>query len=677
MCAVAGDCTSGVCSGGFCSAASCTDMVLNGDETDEDCGGGDCIACGSGGACDTVADCSTDACVGSVCVNGPTAGFSLSPTMGVAPLMVTATSSATAGDAAITQTRYDFGEGGGFAAPSTHTYASAGTFTVQQRVTDANGLTDTTSTMITVSEPVPTGCFLSATDKSSDAHLILTADMLAAEWLDLQPSGVRSDCSIPAGSGVYYYEASIAPYECDRSEAPEGCYATPYEQMAIGVATAAVPLNTPPGDTDQGFNIDTSGSYFYDGAYLGNIDRFSTETYGFVVDYRGTNPVIHLISSNYGSPEVVHSQTLTAVTGDLYAMLSGPRRKVGVEVQVNFGNDTTNRPFEFDAAAALTAAGLTTEAGLLVNGFGSTNAGTLNARPTLTVSADVTVALGTPVTLTGVASDAEDGVLTGDIYWEDMATVYGFRTDGMGATFTFTPESIGLHPVRATVYDSDGGRRQATVRVSVTGTLPQYDPVLLVNDSVADPNVGSGITTDGLGAKWVVADKMGIRANQGLYGDFWYFEVTRHTGPVNQGAGLVIWDGDLDPYSADNVPPSMSVNTSGGVWQNIIYYASYDTSNTTYGFAVDYRGESPMVYVVIGGDVVAQWEMVDVFVPVHPMLYGNATGDPAMYDETINFGASAFVQDPCTALGAWGVSAGDVSALGLGWGDVNATTTCP
>ena len=81
-------------------------------------------------------------------------------------------------------------------------------------------------------------------------------DQLAAGWLDLQPSGVRSDCSIPAGSGVYYYEASIAPYECDRSEAPEGCYATPYEQMAIGVATAAVPLNTPPGDTDQGFNID-------------------------------------------------------------------------------------------------------------------------------------------------------------------------------------------------------------------------------------------------------------------------------------------------------------------------------------------------------------------------------------------------------------------------------------
>jgi len=177
-----------------------------------------------------------------------------------------------------------------------------------------------------------------------------------------------------------------------------------------------------------------------------------------------------------------------------------------------------------------------------------------------------------------------------------------------------------------------------------------------------------------------VADKMGIRANQGLYGEFWYFEVTRNTGNVNQGSGLVIWEGDLDPYSADNVPPSMSINTSGGVWQNIIYYQSYDLSNTNYGFAVDYRGESPTVYVIMGDEVVSQWTMVDTFVPVHPMLYGNPTGDPATYDEVANFGATAFTQDPCTALTNFipfsDLDASDVAAFEVGWGDANSAS-CP
>ncbi|NIR38400.1 MAG: hypothetical protein GWO22_21250 [Actinobacteria bacterium] len=188
--------------------------------------------------------------------------------------------------------------------------------------------------------------------------------------------------------------------------------------------------------------------------------------------------------------------------------------------------------------------------------------------------------------------------------------------------------------------------------------------------------MGSGIVTDGLSVSWTIADKMGIRANQGLYGDFWYFEVTRNGGTVNQGAGLTIWEGDLDPYSADNVPPSVSINTSGGVWQNIIYYGGFTVTNTNYGFAVDYRGENPIVYVIIGGEVVAEWTMVDTFVPVHPLLYGNFTGEGLMYDETANFGASAFTQDPCAALSSWGLGATDVQALGLGWG-VNATSSCP
>jgi len=146
------------------------------------------------------------------------------------------------------------------------------------------------------------------------------------------------------------------------------------------------------------------------------------------------------------------------------------------------------------------------------------------------------------------------------------------------------------------------------------------------------------------------------------------------TTPVNQGGGVVIWEGDLNPYSADNVPPSASINTLTGTWQNIIYHGNFDNMNATYGFAVDYRGLNPIVYWIVGGEVVDEWLMYDVFVPLHPMLYGNITGSAGTYDSTINFGASAFVNDACTALSNYGV---DASGLGVGWGDVNAGTTCP
>ncbi|MGZ3456797.1 MAG: hypothetical protein ACXVEF_44740, partial [Polyangiales bacterium] len=46
-CASASDCAGGVCSKGLCAAPSCTDGAKNGDETDIDCGGS-CGPCADG-----------------------------------------------------------------------------------------------------------------------------------------------------------------------------------------------------------------------------------------------------------------------------------------------------------------------------------------------------------------------------------------------------------------------------------------------------------------------------------------------------------------------------------------------------------------------------------------------------------------------------------------------------
>ena len=69
------DCDSGHCQDGLC--ADCNNGLLDGDETDVDCGGSNCNACGDQQACNADADCASGMCEGTVgdsvcasCFNG-------------------------------------------------------------------------------------------------------------------------------------------------------------------------------------------------------------------------------------------------------------------------------------------------------------------------------------------------------------------------------------------------------------------------------------------------------------------------------------------------------------------------------------------------------------------------------------------------------------------------------
>ena len=61
------DCVELVCDSGLCVNDTCTDKVANGSETDVDCGGPECPACGDGGACKDPSDCDSGSCESSVC----------------------------------------------------------------------------------------------------------------------------------------------------------------------------------------------------------------------------------------------------------------------------------------------------------------------------------------------------------------------------------------------------------------------------------------------------------------------------------------------------------------------------------------------------------------------------------------------------------------------------------
>jgi hypothetical protein len=67
-CTTAADCTAFACPGTCPQAPSCADGVRNGQETDADCGGPICSPCTAGQACARAVDCATLLCTGGACV---------------------------------------------------------------------------------------------------------------------------------------------------------------------------------------------------------------------------------------------------------------------------------------------------------------------------------------------------------------------------------------------------------------------------------------------------------------------------------------------------------------------------------------------------------------------------------------------------------------------------------
>ena len=592
--------------------------------------------------------------------SAPQAGFTVSPMSGEVPFSIAVASDVAEASGNIT---YRYGDSGEFETDLVHTFEQPGSFVVTQRVIAADGAEATHQLTVVATPPSVTPVRLSETDRSPFPQMELTEDRLGMEVIDADRAGVRSDRSIQPGSGMFYFEGTRL------TELLGG--------MHFGVVTEGHALDVAPGTDIRSVGVETGGSIYWNGAFREGFDEETTSVYGLVVDYRETHPTVHVIvrAEHPTTLEIVdrvaYSRTLTTVTEPLFAFVSGRRRQVGPQARVNFGNDTTNFPFHYDIDVLLTDAAVETED--LTLGWGQTRAGAENAAPELETSGDTTVAAGMEVTLTATAIDAEDGTLTEGITWVDLSAPYATRMEEEGGEFEFTPTTLGIHPIQVSVRDAHGHRETRIVDVTVTGTLRQHSTVRLE----ADEQSGTGIVVspDGLSARWEGVGKYGIRANQGLLDGFQYFEMRRLIAPANQGGGLVVRDGNLDPYGALDVPPSMSVNHSSSIWRDLISVEDYDVAGTEYyGFAVDYRGRHPIVYVIThddtaNRDVVSHVMTLDnVTVPIYPMLYGNPTSTTSGYDSSINFGATPFHYDPETILQAEGYNA---VGLDVGWGDAN------
>jgi hypothetical protein len=587
----------------------------------------------------------------------PSAAFTLSDTQGAGTLWVKATSAALPGASVIVETLYDFGEGAGFTAAATHRYSQDGTFTVRQQVRDQVGLIASSASATVIVSPF-TPVRFSQTDRRENMRA--SADGLSVENRSFEdasgPGVIRTDAAIAPGSGVFYYEGTLL------ARVGVG---------GFGLATAQAPLDQGSGGNALSLGYEAYGPLRNTGSTCtgaGGIDAAQPRV-GYVIDYRAGSPIVHYVQRGAGdAPTVIASCTMT-VTAPLHATYWSERATVGYEGRINAGQDTVNEPFAFSLDAlkgALTAAGHPDAAAALVPGFGRTRAGRVNQLPTLEVPATVSVPFGQSVALSGSALDAEDGELSAQIAWVDTASLWHARVGGVGANYTFLPNSIGRHPVEATVIDLDGGKVVKTVMVIVTGALPQSNPVKLALDETSGQGVS--VSADGLSATFAGPGKDGVKANQGLYGDFWYFEVHRINPVRNMGFGLMVAEGSLNPYRFDDVPWSVSVNTVGGIWRELMPYDQYTgmDADTDFGWAVDYRGEHPQVYVIVRGALLTRFDLKEIWTPLYPMLYGNIAHPPiAGPDLGVNFGATPFAIDAKTILAGAGI---DVSGMKLGWG---------
>ncbi|PCK07317.1 MAG: hypothetical protein COA42_14940 [Alteromonadaceae bacterium] len=198
--------------------------------------------------------------------------------------------------------------------------------------------------------------------------------------------------------------------------------------------------------------------------------------------------------------------------------------------------------------------------------------------------------------------------------------------------------------------------------------IPVEDDIYLVKDEKVNP--GLTLSEDRLGASYTVSRKSAVLANQGMIGEFRYWEAQRHIEVTNIGFGFNNPYAFLDPYCCVNQglaggPPSMSLNAVGGIWRNLQFQTGYPRVSETeyYGFAVDYRGDRPLVYVITLNGVAGTVLLDDFITEIYPMIYGDGQG-PRLTNSA-NFGADPFFYNAEQALQDFGV---DTTEFVPGWG---------
>jgi PKD repeat protein len=437
----------------------------------------------------------------------PTAAF----TAAVSELRVSVDGSTSADtDGTVAGFAWDFGDGAtGTGATASHTYATAGTYTVRLTVTDDDGATGTVTRQVTATAP-PAGAGSVAADAFGRevASGWGTADRGGAWTM----SGGSNVSSVTGGAGQL--GGGIG----------RGVRATLRETSAQDVRLQA--------DLTLVQAATGGGAY----VYLGGR-QVGTDDYRATLRFRSTGEVDLSLYRVVGGAETVLATQRLAGTYTPGTALTVRLEIEGTALRAKAWTAGTAEPAQWAVTATDTTASLQRPGALFLDVYTSATSSrgqvvrlddlradrlgavvdpgpepepAPNAAPTAAFTAAVSELR---VSVDGSTSADTDGTVAG-FAWD-----FGDGATGTGATASHTYATAGTHTVRLTVTDDDGATGTVTRQVTVTAPQPEPEPgVQPLAADAFERSVTSGWGTADRGGAWTMTGSSAISSVTGGVG---------------------------------------------------------------------------------------------------------------------------------------------------------------
>ena len=424
---------------------------------------------------------------------GPTASLSVTPSTGIAPVAVMAsTAGSIAPNGTIASSTIDFGDGAVMSGPAaSHTYGTSGTYTVTATVTDNLGKSATATAPVNITANQPPQAALSVTPANGTAPVTVTASTAGSS----DPDGSIASSAIDFGDGT-----SAAGPTASHTYGASGNYtitatvkdnlgATASATASVSVSAGGMTLTAPTTGSTANAPTHVVASAFSGNPissiwiYIDNVVQYKTS--GSTVDtYLNLSGGQHFISAQaWDSKGTLYKQTATfTVNAPPVAALALTQSSAYAPATV-----TASTSGSTDSTGTITASSIDFGDGTVLSGTTASHsykAGTYTVRATVTDSNGLssattkTVTVNPPtVTMTSptagawvhspvhVVASATSGAKVSAM-WVYIDSSVGYKTS-QSALNTYLSMSKGTHTITVKAWDATGTVFTSSAKITV------------------------------------------------------------------------------------------------------------------------------------------------------------------------------------------------------------------